>query len=167
MRKGFTLMELLAVVLIIAVLTAMALPYYQNAMNEARFSTMASTLKSIKDSQEIFLLQEGFYTDNYRKLTTQVSNATITGNVAKTKDGKTYTLNTGTSYECVRGEIDGINNRYVFYFAQSENYPSEVHCEAVPNDPKSESLCDSMGGEYLGMQDGYKVYVLNGEGQAQ
>ena len=35
-KKGFTLLELLVVVIIVAILSALALPYYQNAVQSAR-----------------------------------------------------------------------------------------------------------------------------------
>nr|QGT50735.1 hypothetical protein Elusimicrob1349_2050 [uncultured Elusimicrobia bacterium] len=52
MKKGFTLVELLAVVLIVAILTAVGLPQYRSVVQKARVSEAESMLRSIYDSSE-------------------------------------------------------------------------------------------------------------------
>ena len=52
MKKGFTLIEVLTVVLIIAVLTAVATPQYRRVVERARATEAISMLRSLYDSSE-------------------------------------------------------------------------------------------------------------------
>ena len=52
MKKGFTLVELLTVVLIVAILSGVALPQYRKAVDKARAAEAQNMLRILYDSSE-------------------------------------------------------------------------------------------------------------------
>lgn len=52
MSKGFTLIEMLVVVLIVAILAAVAVPQYQLAVYKTKMHTVLAVMRAIKDAQE-------------------------------------------------------------------------------------------------------------------
>ncbi len=66
--KGFTLLELLVVVLIIGILAAIALPQYQLVMDKAKVSELFTIVKYLKEEQELFYLTHGRYATNCNEL---------------------------------------------------------------------------------------------------
>ena len=68
MSKGFTLIEMLVVVLIIGILAAVALPQYKYIVLKTHFTDLKSSLNSIKDAEERYFVAKGEYTDNRNNL---------------------------------------------------------------------------------------------------
>ncbi len=61
MKKGFTLIEMLVVVLIIGILSGIALPQYQVAVAKAKISSMLPLMRHWKDAYTLWKLQHGEY----------------------------------------------------------------------------------------------------------
>lgn len=66
--KGFTLVEMLVVVLIIGILAAIAVPQYQKAVKKSQGVEAILNLKTLKRAQEAYYLANGKYTNDLSKL---------------------------------------------------------------------------------------------------
>ena len=58
-RKGFTLVEILIVVIILGILAAIVIPTFTNSAQDARRSALASTVQSVRAQIELYKLQHG------------------------------------------------------------------------------------------------------------
>lgn len=67
-KAGFTLMEMLIVVLIMGILASIALPQYQQAVAHARFVGLMPMLKAVKDAQEEYWLIHRQYASTFSEL---------------------------------------------------------------------------------------------------
>ena len=55
--RGFTLVEILIVVIILGILAAIVIPQFTNASNDARQNSVASTLQTLRGQIELFKIQ--------------------------------------------------------------------------------------------------------------
>ena len=83
-NKGFTLIEMLVVMLIIGILAAIALPQYQRVIDKTRFTTMMNIAKALALSNERYYMIHNEYYTNIRNLdiTLEANSISVSGSFA-------------------------------------------------------------------------------------
>lgn len=66
--RGFTLIEVMMVIVIISVLLAIALPAYENSMQKGRRADAKAALMNVANQQEQFMADQNTYTLNMAEL---------------------------------------------------------------------------------------------------
>jgi general secretion pathway protein G len=79
--KGFTLVEILIVVVILGILAAIVIPQFTNASETAKASSLISQLQTIRSQLELFQVQ---HNGNYPDIGTNWDRMTSTTNVSGT-----------------------------------------------------------------------------------
>ena len=87
-KKGFTLIEMLIIVLIIGILAVFAVPQYMKTLEKSRYSEAAEHLRSIYSAEHKYALDHGRYAEKFGDLYLDFSNAAI----ATSADDSTITV---------------------------------------------------------------------------
>lgn len=86
-RVGFTLIEVLIVVIVLGILAAVVIPQFTDASTDAKLSAMQSNLATIRTQLQLYKLQ---HDDNWPALATFVNQMTL----ASKADGTTAAIGT-------------------------------------------------------------------------
>lgn len=104
LRVGFTLLELLIVVAIIAILTAIALPRFTDAANRARTSTEKGNIRIIDTQIELYQITIGLFPDYPNAETLLTSTTYFPDGVGEVRDPFTNESGLGVYTVDVTGE---------------------------------------------------------------
>ena len=81
-RNGFTLVEILIVVVILGILAAIVIPQFTEASTEAKFSSLCTDLQTLRSQIELYKVQHNDVPPTFANFTAQMTGQTdITGAV--------------------------------------------------------------------------------------
>lgn len=158
-KKGFTLIEILVVVVIVAVLAAVSFPLYQKTIYRNRFSTLIPIAKAVANANEAYYMGANQYATNKNSLDLSVS-----------QDAKGVNIILGNnehSHYVLANRPDLPSNNYIIYQQNSETFASEIHCEADKNNDLANWLCENqLSGTLIegSLTPNFNTYVLYGSG---
>jgi prepilin-type N-terminal cleavage/methylation domain-containing protein len=78
MRRGFTLVEMLVVIVVVGILVAFAMLKYENARQAAYLAVMKSDLKNLAIAEEAFFNDSAYYTISLSAMANLTPSAGVT-----------------------------------------------------------------------------------------
>ena len=168
LNKGFTLVEILVAILIIAVLAAIALPRYHIAVGKSKAVELLANVRSAREAILLHKLATGVYPSSWEQLDISLPFASSTddGGANTNAGGSITTYNGNTYWIDVDGYVAGsnkdINITAFFTPAQSGTFKGNMVCRAPVTNETSNQICLAVGGTLNGVQSGtYNVYAVN------
>ena len=147
-KKGFTLLELLVVVLIIGILAGIALPQYNKVVERSRMAEAVTVAKDIAQAQQRYYFIHNEYADctdlNSLDIDLSGEDYDYHGCVAKRTSNFIYTTNGYSSkqYIAVVSRIPAAD-RYAILISKSE--PDRIICISYSNVTSiQQKLCEQL-----------------------
>ena len=99
--SGFTLIEVMITIVIVAIITSIALPGYRSYVLKAKRSAAKATIASIASRQETYRMDNKTYADTFAKLGYDASLSDATKKLYVEDQNNVSTTSAGSVYEVV------------------------------------------------------------------
>ncbi len=164
--KGFTLLELLVVVLIIGILAGIALPQYQMAVGKAKFSELKNITKSIAGAMQRYYLTNDKYPQAAKDLD-------VNFNITSGNESKWFYINNEISCGFWSGENETpyvtcgkeiFKTKINLYINRDTARPEICLANSLDKNDKANRLCKKETGKsnndaiITNNKDGYKYH---------
>lgn len=153
---GFTLLELMVVVLVIAVLASVALPQYKKAVYKSRYSKLYLLAKEYVQAAQSYHLAAGEWPSEFDAMPLNPSGAITSpqGNDCR---------KTGDMFCCLGHAVSGYQGNliscgllnYTLFFMQNLD-TGQQYCSAKIGDDDASRVCEEVG-TFIGSGSGYNA----------
>lgn len=150
-KTGFTLLELLVVVLIIGILAAIALPQYKMAVGKVKYATLKDNARVIKNALDMYYMANGEFTANLEALDVELS-GTLSDDKHLISLENSSSCYIGSSSVLCKRKIFGINMEYSVSYS---NFTNIMKCVANSTDitDAANRLCQQETGKSAPMKE--------------
>lgn len=146
-NKAFTLIELLVVVLIIGILSAVALPQYQKAVEKSRMAEAVILVRAIANANQVYYMANGKYAGigDLELLDISIPGKTYLHSGTKRFQTKDFIYSPeGFNYtELALAQRVPLGNAYYIYISQDQ--PQKIACHTYENASAiQKQLCEQL-----------------------
>jgi len=138
-KLGFTLLELLVVVLIIGILAGIALPQYRLAVDKTKMTQLITFSSSVKQAQQRYYLVKGSYAKNWNDIDISLEGYTADGEILWKRNMKSaYAI---LNYQGTGLYFHGGSNYLPGILLITFNAINQRSCYADKENERAQALC--------------------------
>lgn len=155
-NKGFTLMELLVVVFIIGILTSIAIPEYQKAVERSRSAEAQTILETLAKAEERYLMSNGAYTNELSELDVTIPTSTKYFTMELTSEEGDFPF-TAKMVRTIDGVATSGNTKYELHISLDLNSINTRSCKGT------EYMCRVIGDDVSCAEDPGSPWCYDGD----
>ncbi|MBR3632040.1 MAG: prepilin-type N-terminal cleavage/methylation domain-containing protein [Elusimicrobiaceae bacterium] len=163
-KRAFTLIELLVVVLIIGILSAIALPQYQKAVEKSKASQALILLRNTANAQKVYFLANGTYARTFSDLGVDIP--WIGTEKGSEEDFITDTRSNGKWSIQIRWTSDALSSTYITYLTGKYKGAGFLLYNGHEGEPTSYIVCterNTQGVRFQGKAGDFCIKIMNGQ----